>query len=328
MKSKILNMLKETETEYVSGEMISKQLGISRAAIWKYINVLKEEGYIIESSSRKGYKRSSSPDVLSSPEIMPLLMTKSIGLNILHFDTINSSNIKAKELASSGEQDGTIVISEEQTAGRGRLGRAWISPKYKGIWMSIILKPTIDPIYASRVTLIAASAVFNAMKDLEIPALIKWPNDIVLNNKKVCGILTEMSAELNRIHYLIIGIGINVNTEEDEFPKEIRDIATSLKTETNKHIDRKALLSRIINHLEPLYDEFINSNSIAASVDICRKNSIFLGKYVRILKAGKEYTVKALDLNDEGQLIVEHGDGTIETIFSGEVSLRGLYGYI
>jgi BirA family transcriptional regulator, biotin operon repressor / biotin---[acetyl-CoA-carboxylase] ligase len=328
MKNRIISLLKENNKDYVSGELISKQLGISRAAIWKYINLLKEEGYKIESSSRKGYKISSCPDILSSPEIIPLLNTKSIGLNIIHFDTINSTNIKAKELASSDEFDGTIVVSEEQTSGKGRLGRTWISPKSKGIWMSIILKPPIDPINASRVTLVAAAAVFNAMQDLQIPALIKWPNDIVLNNKKVCGILTEMSAELNRIHYLVIGIGINVNTYADEFPEEIKDIATSIKAETNNHIDRKTLLAGIINHFEPLYNELINFNNISESIDICRKNSIFLGKKVKIIKSGKEYTVKALDINHEGQLIVEHEDGTEETIFSGEVSMRGLYGYI
>lgn len=328
MKNRILSLLRKSNTDYISGEMISKQLGISRAAIWKYINQLKEEGYIFESSSRKGYKLSSCPDILSSPEITPLLNTKSIGLNMIHFDTINSTNIKAKELASSDVSDGTVVVSEEQTAGRGRLGRTWISPKNKGVWMSIILRPHIDPIYASRVTLVAAAAVFNAMKDLQIPALIKWPNDIVLNNKKVCGILTEMSAELNRIHYLVIGIGVNVNTDADEFPEEIKDIATSIKAEINNHIDRKALLAGIINHFEPLYNELVNYNNIAASIDICRNNSIFLGKNVKILKFGKEYIVKALDIDHEGQLIVEHEDGTEEKIFSGEVSMRGLYGYI
>lgn len=328
MKDSILKLFKESNDTFISGEKISKELGVSRAAIWKYINQLKAEGYCFESSSKKGYLLVSSPDILTAEEITDKLQTTFIGRNLKHFDTIDSTNIKAKELAGLGEKDGTVIISEEQTSGRGRLGRHWISPKYKGIWMSIILKPEINPMYASRVTLIAAAAVYRAALQSGIKTLIKWPNDIVINNKKVCGILTEMSAELNKIHYLVIGLGINVNTEETDFPDELKTTATSLRISKGIVIDRKTLVADILNNFELLYNEFIKEHSIRTSIQICRENSVLLGKEVRIINGSMEIKAKALDINDEGELIIEHKDGKIEVIFSGEVSMRGLYGYI
>jgi BirA family biotin operon repressor/biotin-[acetyl-CoA-carboxylase] ligase len=327
MKEKILELLKSSKSQYISGQHMCEILGISRSAIWKHMNALKDDGYIIESTSRKGYRLITSPDILTSDEIKQRLTTNFVGSTILHFDSINSTNLKAKEIASD-VNDGTVIVSEEQIAGKGRLGRQWISPKGKGIWMSIILKPDIDPMHASKVTLIGAAAVFKALNNLNIKALIKWPNDLVINNKKVCGILTEMSAELNKIHHLVIGIGINVNIDEEDFTEEMKNIATSLKITSGDIIDRKALMADILNCFEPLYTNFINTNSISDSIDICRKNSIFIGKDVRIVKFNKEFIAKAIDLDDDGQLIIQCQDGSIEKVFSGEVSMRGLYGYI
>jgi BirA family transcriptional regulator, biotin operon repressor / biotin---[acetyl-CoA-carboxylase] ligase len=328
MKDNILKLFKNNNSTFISGEKISRDLGVSRTAIWKCINQLKELGYQFESSSKKGYRLVSSPDILTPEEIIPRLNTNFLGRNLIHFDTIDSTNIKAKELAALGEKDGTVIISEEQTSGRGRLGRQWVSPKNKGIWMSIILKPEINPIFASRVTLIAAAAVYRAAMQSGIKSLIKWPNDIVINNKKVCGILTEMSAELNKIHYLVIGIGINVNTEEIDFPEELKASATSLKIEKGIAIDRKALAADILNNFELLYNEFLVDHSINTSVQICRENSVLIGKEVKIINGGTELKAKALDINDDGELIVEREDGKVEVVFSGEVSIRGLYGYV
>lgn len=328
MKDTILELFRNSNETFISGEKISKELGVSRAAIWKYINILKAEGYCFESSSKKGYRLVSSPDLLTSEEIGRKLDTRFVGRNLIHFNTIDSTNLKAKELAAIGAQDGTVIISEEQTAGRGRLGRHWTSPKYKGIWMSIILRPEINPMFASRVTLIAAAAVHKASLQCGVQTLIKWPNDIVINNKKACGILTEMSAELNKIHYLVIGIGINVNVDESEFPEELRTSATSLKIESSKTIDRKNLVCGILNNFESLYDEFIKDSSIKSSIDICRNNSVLLGKEVRIINGSTEIKAKALDINDDGELLIEREDGKVEVIFSGEVSMRGLYGYV
>lgn len=326
MKNKILSFLKESNNEFISGEDISNKLGISRAAIWKHINALKKEGYKIESISRKGYKLISSPDILTYVEIKEYLNTKEIGRNFLHFDTIGSTNTKAKEIAEKGAVNGTTIISEEQTSGKGRLGRQWTSPKYKGIWMSIILKPNIKPNYAPLITQIAAAAVFKALLSQGVKASIKWPNDIIVNNKKVCGILTEMNSELDKIHYIILGIGVNVNIESYEFPNELKNIATSLKAETNKLYNRKILVSEILNNFEYLFEDFVNTKNLKKSIDICKKNSFIIGKEVLINKKGEEIPVKIIDIDDEGKLIVEYKDGTRERVISGEVSMHGIYG--
>jgi BirA family biotin operon repressor/biotin-[acetyl-CoA-carboxylase] ligase len=325
MKEKILHLLKNNEKNFVSGQKISEGLGVSRTSIWKYINALKEDGYEIESVSKRGYRLVSSPDILTFEEISESLHTKYIGKSIMYFQSLDSTNNKAKELANQLE-DGSIIISEEQTAGKGRLGRNWVSPKYKGIWMSILLKPDVEPMNVPKVTQIGAAAVIKTLEELNIKAQVKWPNDIVLNNKKLCGILTEMSGELNLVNYVIMGIGINVNIDEDDFPQEVKAIATSLKFELGKYITRKNLVINLLNNFEKLYDEFITEGTINKSIDICRKNSILLGRDVKIISRGNETLARAIDLNEDGELIVQFTDGIIKNIFSGEVSVRGLYG--
>ncbi|WP_186430663.1 biotin--[acetyl-CoA-carboxylase] ligase [Clostridium sp. BSD9I1] len=328
MKEEIIRLLKKNENEFISGEDISSTLGISRAAVWKYMKAIKEDGYNIESVSRKGYKLISSPDLLTFEEISPYLNTSYIGKQIVYFNSIDSTNNEAKKLASSGCSEGIVIISEEQTMGRGRLGRNWVSPKFKGIWMSIVLRPDIDPMNVAKITQVGAAAVLKSIKEQGINAYIKWPNDIVLNNKKVCGILTEMSGEINNVNYVVMGIGINVNIDKEDFPEEIEEIATSLKIEEGKSIERKALVASILNNLEELYKEFIKNEDIKTSIDICRENSILIGKSVRIINRNDEIQAQALDLSDDGKLIVKYQDGSIHEVISGEVSVRGLYGYV
>ena len=327
MKGKILKLLKDSGNEFVSGEKISEALGVSRAAIWKYINVIKEEGYEIEAISRKGYRIISSPDLLTFEEIKNFLDTKCIGKNIIYYDSIGSTNSKAKELAEAGEEHGTVIISEEQTSGRGRLGRSWVSPKYKGIWMSIILRPNIITKNISQITLLGAAAVQKAIMKMGISTSIKWPNDIILNSKKVCGILTEMSGEVDHINYLVMGIGINVNLQEEDVPFDLKDMATSLKLESGKYIERKLLLANVLNIFEELYSDFVQNGSIKETIEICRENSILIGKEVQLINRGKVTTAKAIDISDEGELVIEDSTGLIEYIVSGEVSVRGVYGY-
>jgi len=322
VKDKVLTILKEGKDSFISGEKISEELGVTRAAVWKSINKLKDEGYFIDSISKNGYKLVSSPDLLTIYEIYDFLNTKYIGRNIIHFDTIDSTNTKAKALASKGAEDGTIVISEEQISGRGRLDRNWCSPKFKGIWMSVILRPNIDPINASTITLIGAAAVNKALKDFNIKTQIKWPNDIILNNKKLCGILTEMSSELNQINYIVIGIGVNVNISHEEFPKNINEIATSLKIEGGHNFSRQKLTAAILNHFEKLYEEFILDNNLSSTIDICRKNSYLIGKEIKLYNRGQLIAAKAVDISDEGLLVIEHKDGKIEKVISGEVTLH------
>lgn len=328
MKNKILKLLKENKEGFISGQKISEILNVSRTAIWKNINILREEGYKIESVSRKGYRLTLSPDLLTYEEIRKGLKTNSIGKTIVHFDSITSTNTKAKELALKGEKEGTVVIAEEQTAGRGRLGRSWISPKGKGIWMSILLRPNISPANAAKITQIGAASVCEGIREIGIDVKIKWPNDITANGKKVCGILTEMSGELNTVNYIVIGIGINANIDLSDFPEELIETATSLKVVSGNGIDRKKLVSNILNKFEYLYKELVEENSISKSIKTCKESSAILGKEIRIISKNNEEIAKAIEITEEGELIVEKHDGQQKKIISGEISIRGLNGYI
>ncbi|HHW66192.1 MAG: biotin--[acetyl-CoA-carboxylase] ligase [Defluviitaleaceae bacterium] len=326
MKSKILQLLKDSDG-YVSGEEISKVLGVSRTAVWKVISHLKEEGYVIESVTKKGYLLQETPDLLTEDEILYHLKTKWLGRKIVHYHQIDSTNKEAKKLAASGEKEGTIVISEEQLAGRGRLGRTWISPAGTGIWMSVILRPSIAPTDASKITLLAGLAVCEGIKEATgLPVQIKWPNDLVLHNKKICGILTEMSAEMEKINYIILGIGINVNT--DSFPEDLKNTATSLKIEGEKEYDRKEIVKAILMYLEQYYELYMKNQDMEDLLEKYKNHCLTLGKEVKIIHRNEEFIGKAVDLSKEGELMVEKQDGQVITVFSGEVSVRGLYGYI
>lgn len=327
MRRNILLMLKKHRDEFISGERISQELGISRTAVWKHINILREEGYEIESMPKNGYKLVSSPDILILEEIEEYLTTNFIGRNIYYFDSLDSTNTKAKEMAMD-EEEGTVVVAEEQIKGKGRLGRNWVSPKGKGIWMSIILKPNMLPSEVAKLTLIGAAAVNKALEEMGIISYIKWPNDIVIQGKKVCGILTEMSCELNIINYVIMGIGINVNLLKEDFSQELVDKATSLKEITGRDLDRKRLLASVLNYFENLYLPFKQRGDISATIDISREKSLLIGKEIRILRGNDEKIGRALDIDEQGGLIIEYKDGTREHIFSGEVSIRGLREYI
>lgn len=327
MRRNILLMLKKHRDEFISGERISQELGISRTAVWKHINILREEGYEIESMPKNGYKLVSSPDILILEEIEEYLTTNFIGRNIYYFDSLDSTNTKAKEMAID-EEEGTVVVAEEQIKGKGRLGRDWVSPKGKGIWMSIILKPNMLPSEVAKLTLIGAAAVNKALEEMGIISYIKWPNDIVIQGKKVCGILTEMSCELNIINYVIMGIGINVNLLKEDFSQELVDKATSLKEITGRDLDRKRLLASVLNYFENLYLPFKQRGDISATIDISREKSLLIGKEIRILRGNDEKIGRALDIDEQGGLIIEYKDGTREHIFSGEVSIRGLREYI
>lgn len=326
MKNNVLKILKMNKGEFISGEKISDELKISRAAVWKHINALKDMGYNIESVSKKGYKINSEPDILSYDEICEYLDTETIGRSYYYYDTIDSTNNECKRKARDNFQHGTVLVAEAQTMGKGRIGRRWSSPKGTGIWMSVLLKPNISPMEASKLTLLGAVAIYNAFEEMNIKSQIKWPNDVVINGKKVCGILTEMNAEIDMINYVILGIGINVNTEI--FPEDIVDKATSIRNETGKIIDRKILIGKVMNNIEALYYKFLKDNDFKYILNQSRKASVVIGKEVKIITRVTEEIGRAIDIDDDGHLIVELQDGTKKNIMSGEVSVRGLYGYI
>lgn len=322
MKNKIIEFLKNNQDKYVSGEEISNILGVTRAAVWKHIKSLKDMGYNIESAPKKGYKLVMSPDILTYNEIKEYLKTEFVGRDIYYFDELDSTNSYAKSIAEQLEGEGQVVITEKQVNGRGRLGRQWVSQNNKGIWMSIILKPKIDIYDVSKITQVAAASVNKAINDLDVNSLIKWPNDIIIDNKKVCGILTEMNSEINIINYIVVGIGINVNHNKSDFSEEIKDVATSVKIHNNcNNVKRNELVARILNYFEDYYNEFVSGN-FNVSLNICKENSYVLNKYINIIKNDKITVAKAIDINDNGELVVEYNDGNIGTILSGEVSVR------
>jgi len=326
MKNSILNILKQSD-DFISGEKLSEILKVSRTAIWKNINSLKEQGYEIESITRRGYKLKSSPDKLSEQEILEGLKTKEVGKNIAYYDVIDSTNKQAKIEAMGGADHGTIVVAEQQQSGKGRRGRWWSSPYGKGIWLSMILRCNIEPSKASMITLVAGLAVCNVVKEITaLDAKIKWPNDIVVNGKKVCGILTEMSMEISEIDYIVVGIGINVNT--DEFDTEILDMATSLKKEAGKAFSRKQLLQNILLEFEKLYDIFMKTGDLTNLIEKYNERSINMGKYVKVINGNNVLVGKVENIDKEGQLIIITDNNEKHVIISGEVSVRGLYGYV
>ncbi len=329
MKSKILEELKACNGQPVSGEEISKRLGISRTAVWKHITKLRSEGYSIESQTNSGYKLLGSPDVLSPGELASLLHTDFIGRNILCFESIASTNTYAKKAAEEPFVEGTVIIADEQTAGRGRLGRQWVSTKGKGIWMSIMLKPDILPADAPKLTIAAAYAVSKALAGCcQLDARIKWPNDIVVGGRKLCGILTEMSAEADEIKSVIVGIGINANLDHEDFGPEVSDIATSIRLEKGSTVSRKILVASVLNEFEEIYEAFIRTGSLKPILEEYKLKSAVLGKEIRVISKKEEIIGLAIDISEEGHLVIKLGDGTTKEIMSGEVSVRGLCGYI
>lgn len=325
MKDKVLAFLKEQE-EYRSGEEISQKLGVTRAAIWKAIKKLQADGYEIESSTKKGYKLLSSPNVITPSEIKHNLCTEVLGQDIYYKEEIDSTNNQAKVLAREGAKEGHLVIAEHQSQGKGRLGRSWQSPSGTGIWMSLILRPHILPRDASQLTLIAGLSMCEVIQEVTgLEARIKWPNDIVVNGKKVCGILTEMSAEMESINYIILGIGVNVNMAY--FPEEL-PYASSLAIEGKKEYSRKAIIKAFLEKFEIDYKAYKKQPDLTPIMERYEKNCITLNRKVKLLVSNEEVIAKATGISNEGELLVTLEDGTMKVVSSGEVSVRGLYDYI
>lgn len=319
MKDKIIEILREKSGSFVSGQTISAQLGITRAAVWKYIKKLQGEGYDIESVSKKGYKLTKCPDTLTFEEVKAGLETEIIGQKLVHFNVIDSTNIKAKELAENGEGEGTVVVSESQTSGRGREGRKWFSQDNRGICMSLILKPDIDLVSVPIIAQIGCAAVGKAAMRYTDNVKIKWPNDVFSGSKKICGILTESSGEIDKVNYVILGIGINVNQDKSDFGA-LAGAATSLKIETGRSVSRKKLFCDVLNGFEKMYFEFKKTGKAEKALGFCRKNSALIGKRVEFKRGEEVLTANVKNLSPHGGLILEHKKGEIE-IPAGEIKL-------
>ena len=326
MKEEILKTLRESE-DYVSGQELCNKFGVSRTAVGKAINGLKAAGYEIEAIQNRGYKLVSAPDVMSAGEIKSMLNTQWAGQEVYYFDSIDSTNTKAKELAETGHPSGTLVVADQQIAGKGRRGRSWESPSGSGIFMTLMLKPEMNPNNASMLTLVAALAVGRAIQEVTgVNAQIKWPNDIVLNGKKVCGILTEMSAQFDYINHIVIGIGINVHNRE--FSEEISHMASSLMLECDgRTFHRAEIIAKTMEHFEHYYEIFMATEDLSALVNEYNSMLVNLHKIVKVLDPKEPFEGKAMGITPRGELVVDTWESR-KMVSSGEVSVRGIYGYV
>jgi BirA family biotin operon repressor/biotin-[acetyl-CoA-carboxylase] ligase len=321
LDEKILNVLRHNKDSYISGEELCKHAGISRAAIWKHIEDLRETGYDIEAVPHLGYKLVAAPDTLIPSEIKWKLKTKIFGKEIISYKKVDSTNDIAYRLAEKGVKEGTIILAEEQSKGKGRHGRNWVSPSKGGIYMSCILRPKIAPNEIPRITLLAAVAVAKAVRDVtSLDAAIKWPNDITIDGKKACGILTEMKAEQDRVDFIILGIGINVNTPLKQLPKG----GASLKDELHRHGAKGANISRVEltrNVLEKMeeYYSLLQRKGFGPIIEAWKNLSAMLGSRVKVVLPFRTFEGLAHDIDPDGALVVRLDSGVLERVSSGDV---------
>ena len=326
MKSEILSVLRNAEG-YISGQELCERFGVSRTAVWKGINQLKNEGYQIEAVQNKGYRLCGYPDSISKIELESRMHTKWAGRNLFCLDTVDSTNDYIKKLAEDGAPHGTLAVADYQSGGKGRRGRSWVTPHGTAIAMSILVRPTLAPEKASMMTLVAGMAVARSVKEVTgLDVKIKWPNDVVIDGKKISGTLTEMSMELGAIHYIVIGTGINANVTE--FPDEIRDVATSLILEKGKKVDRAAIICAHMEAFEDFYDRFMKYGDMTLLREDYQELLANQNQQVRVLEPGNEYTGTARGIDELGQLLVEKEDGSLVKVYAGEVSVRGIYNYV
>ncbi|WP_308546409.1 biotin--[acetyl-CoA-carboxylase] ligase [uncultured Selenomonas sp.] len=321
MRQEILRLLRKAGDHYLSGEEIAETLGVSRTAIWKHIKELRRAGYDIVSQAHSGYRLEKSPDLLTPAEIAPLLKTRVIGAKLLYKEETRSTNEDAKIAAAEGAPDGTVVLTEFQGTGHGRLSRGWFCPKGKGVLFSVLLRPQdILPQDAPKYTLLAAVAVVRVCRARGLDVGIKWPNDVLADGKKLVGILTEMSAEMERIHYIVIGTGINVNIEAAEFAPEIREKATSLSLLAGHPLDRRQLLADILQEMETLSLD-VQAQGFVPVLDEWRRLSLTLGQEVRVIGVNETFTGRAVDIDADGALLVDTETGR-RRVLAADVSIR------
>lgn len=326
MKTTILKLLKESDG-YLSGQELCDSLKVSRTAVWKVIKQLQAEGYQIEAVRNRGYHLVEVADVMTEAELKSRMDDGFGGCSLNYCEEVDSTNNRAKRLAEEGAVEGTLVVAESQWAGKGRRGRMWVSPRGTGIWMSLVLRPRIAPSSASMLTLVAALAVAKGIEEVTgLDTRIKWPNDIVIGGKKVCGILTEMSAELEDINYVVIGIGINANIAE--FPEEITRTATSLYLQSGAKVNRSQVIAAVMRAMETYYRIFTETGDLNLLLPEYEGKLANKDKEVTVFTPAGDYSGISLGIDKTGELLVQLRDGTIKHVVSGEVSVRGIYGYV
>lgn len=329
MKQTVLNLLKDSGGSYISGEAMSEILGVSRVAVWKQINRLREKGYIIDAVTRRGYRLVSCPEPLSLERIQALLSGHPWASGVQVRDTVDSTNNVLKAMAEAGAPHGTILIADEQTGGRGRQGKSFASPKGVGLYYSLLLRPSCAPTQVGHVTAMVAVAACDAVEAVTgVRPGIKWTNDLVLNGRKLAGILTEMSAEWESgtLQYLVTGIGINCNYQKTDFPEEVQPMAASLLLETGVRVDRCQLAAELTKAFYRMQSELLSGK--ARWLERYKQDCVTLGRPVKVLRGQDVRTGTALGIDENGGLIVRYDSGETGVVYSGEVSVRGLYGYV
>ena len=317
----LLNYLKEGPGRWISGQFLGERLAMTRSAVWKQVGALKEEGYVIESSSRKGYRLCEVPDLLLIREIRDGLATHTLGqTEARYYRQTDSTNLRAKALATQGAPEGTLVVAEEQTQGRGRRDRSWFSPPQQGIYASLILRPSIPPNEAPRMTLLSSVAAAEALLALtSLDVKIKWPNDILVNSMKIAGILTEISTGMDTVDYMIVGLGLNVNIPADCFPREIRHQATSILAETGAPFPRVVLLRRYLEYYESYYDIF-KIKGFDPVMNRWKSLTNMMGRRIMVQMVGRQHVGEVFDFDQDGFLILRDDRGESIRIFSGDVT--------
>ena len=318
----ILRLLKSHPLEFLSGETISRHVKLTRTAVWKRIRNLRALGYVIEASTRSGYRLVHAPDLLLPSEILPILQTKWMGKKIHYFKTLDSTNSTAYQLALNGAREGEVVIAESQEKGRGRLGRHWISPPFSNLYLSVILRPPIPPHQASLITLLAAVATADAIeKTSGLKPSIKWPNDLLLGKRKVAGLLNEIHSETDHIHFVILGMGVNLNMDEKLLPWELRTKATSLQKEMGRPISRKEFVCHLLNALEQWYEIFLKKGG-APVLKAWKDRARIEGKRVKVTSFGDVLRGRAVDVDSDGALILQTKGGVQKRIVAGDIEYR------
>jgi len=321
-RDRLLSCLKENRRSWVSGEWLSRELAVSRAAINKHVQQLKKMGYSIETSTKKGYSLGESPDLLLAEEIREGLNTRVFGAReIISLAEADSTNLRAKDLAAGGAPEGTVVLAERQTEGRGRKGRSWFSPAGAGIYLSLVLRPTMAPSDAPGITLMtgvaAAEALFSVTR---LDTRIKWPNDILVRGKKIAGILTEISTEMDRIDHVVVGLGLNVNMPRESLAEELRERATSVLIETGMYHARVKLVQAFLERFETYY-RILQDQGFEPIRNRWKELANIIGRRINVEMIGKAQTGRVLDVDTDGVLILEDDQGGIHRIASGDVTL-------
>ena len=322
LREAVLKTLKQKQGHWVSGGALSQELGVSRTTVWKYIKSLQAEGYTVEASPKKGYRLTIRPDILSGLEVQPELNTTLFGReHYFYFKEMESTNDYAKILATRNYPEGTTVVAECQTAGRGRRGRAWFSLPGKGIYVSVILRPALPLNQLSRVTPAMAVAVADALHQLGLKPGIKWPNDILVNGRKIAGILTEAVTDMDGIEYIVVGIGVNVNYRLEDFPKEFRQSATSARIELKCTVPRLPLLQELLLRVEQRYQQML-TGGVAAIMEEFRRLSTVIGKDIVLDGLQGITSGRAIDIDNNGFLMVRDAEGNIHHVMSGEIFVK------